>query len=101
MGLAERCLDPSESPRLEALTATPPEEEGASPGAGGYWAEAFQRLVATLRLRAAMREELWASTPGVPPNLRTRGGAPRAPLPAGCAGRLRTVRGWSRSSPRP
>ncbi|KOU39098.1 DUF5691 domain-containing protein [Streptomyces sp. WM6378] len=58
MGLAERCLDPSESPRLEALTATPPEDEGASPGAGGYWAEAFQRLVATLRLRAAMREEL-------------------------------------------
>ncbi|MGW2815178.1 DUF5691 domain-containing protein [Streptomyces sp. NPDC001415] len=58
MGLAERCLDPSEAARLEALTATPPEEEGASPGAGGYWAEAFQRLVATLRLRAAMREEL-------------------------------------------
>ncbi|MFI6049051.1 DUF5691 domain-containing protein [Streptomyces violascens] len=58
MGLAERCLDPSESLRLEALTATPPEGEGASPGAGGYWAEAFQRLVATLRLRAAMREEL-------------------------------------------
>ncbi|MET9363318.1 DUF5691 domain-containing protein [Streptomyces sp. NPDC006632] len=60
MGLAERCLDPSESPRLEALTATPPEEEGASPGAGGYWAEAFQRLVATLSLRAAMRRELGA-----------------------------------------
>ncbi|MFI6688637.1 DUF5691 domain-containing protein [Streptomyces sp. NPDC050485] len=58
MGLAERCLDPSESPRLEALTATPPESEGASPGAGGYWAEAFQRLAATLSLRAAMREEL-------------------------------------------
>ncbi|MGW2862663.1 DUF5691 domain-containing protein [Streptomyces sp. NPDC001205] len=58
MGLAERCLDPSESARLDALTATPPEEEGASPGAGGYWAEAFQRLVATLRLRGVMREEL-------------------------------------------
>ncbi|MFE9405452.1 DUF5691 domain-containing protein [Streptomyces sp. NPDC006530] len=58
MGLAERCLDPAESGRLEALTATPPEEEGASPGAGGYWAEAFQRLVATLGLRAAMRSEL-------------------------------------------
>ncbi|MEV5278731.1 DUF5691 domain-containing protein [Streptomyces sp. NPDC051994] len=58
MGLAERCLDPSESLRLEALTATPPESEGASPGAGGYWAEAFQRLAATLSLRAAMREEL-------------------------------------------
>ncbi|MFG2722279.1 DUF5691 domain-containing protein [Streptomyces sp. NPDC048416] len=60
MGLAERCLDPSEAPRLDALTATPPEEEGASPGAGGYWAEAFQRLVATLTLRSAMREELGA-----------------------------------------
>ncbi|MEU8966136.1 DUF5691 domain-containing protein [Streptomyces sp. NPDC048491] len=58
MGLAERCLDPAESPRLEALTATPPEREGASPGAGGYWAEAFQRLVATLRLRATLRAEL-------------------------------------------
>ncbi|MCX5385144.1 DUF5691 domain-containing protein [Streptomyces sp. NBC_00083] len=66
MGLAERCLDPAESPRLEALTATPPEEEGASPGAGGYWAEAFQRLVATLSLRAAMRDEL-AAHPGSSP----------------------------------
>ncbi|MEU5435297.1 DUF5691 domain-containing protein [Streptomyces sp. NPDC020719] len=58
MGLAERCLDPCEAVRLEALTATPPESEGASPGAGGYWAEAFQRLVGTLRLRGVMLAEL-------------------------------------------
>ncbi|WP_369383523.1 DUF5691 domain-containing protein [Streptomyces sp. cg36] len=58
MGLAERCLNPDEAPRLEALTAIPPEDEGASPGSGSYWAEAFQRLVGTLRLRAAMRAEL-------------------------------------------
>lgn len=57
MGLAERCLDPAETSRLDALTATPDEPENASPGAGGYWAEAFQRLTGTLRLRAAMREE--------------------------------------------
>ena len=58
MGLAERCLDPSEAARLDALTAIPDESENASPGAGGYWAESFQRLVGTLRLRAAMRAEL-------------------------------------------
>ncbi|MEU4483859.1 DUF5691 domain-containing protein [Streptomyces purpurascens] len=61
MGLAERCLDPSEAGRLDALLAVPDEPENASPGAGGYWAEAFQRLVTTLRLRAAMAEELSAS----------------------------------------
>ncbi|MEU2820968.1 DUF5691 domain-containing protein [Streptomyces bacillaris] len=60
MGLAERCLDPAEADRLEVLTATPDEREGASPGAGGYWSEAFQRLVSTLRLRAAMEAELTA-----------------------------------------
>ncbi|MFF0010544.1 DUF5691 domain-containing protein [Streptomyces sp. NPDC005374] len=60
MGLAERCLDPAEAGRLEGLMAVPDEGEDASPGAGGYWAEAFQRLVTTLRLRAAMREELEA-----------------------------------------
>ncbi|AWI30541.1 DUF5691 domain-containing protein [Streptomyces tirandamycinicus] len=60
MGLAERCLDPAEASRLEPLTATPDEPEGASPGAGGYWSEAFRRLVATLRLRAAMHAELSA-----------------------------------------
>ncbi|MEU2180050.1 DUF5691 domain-containing protein [Streptomyces thermolilacinus] len=58
MGLAERCLDPGEADRLEVLTAAYDEGENASPGAGGYWAEAFQRLVATLRLRAAMHTEL-------------------------------------------
>ncbi|MBD0423104.1 hypothetical protein H0H10_28770 [Streptomyces sp. TRM S81-3] len=60
MGLAERCLDPSEAGRLDGLLAIPDETEDASPGAGGYWAEAFQRLVTTLRLRAAMTEELGA-----------------------------------------
>ncbi|CAL9308827.1 hypothetical protein SUDANB135_04414 [Streptomyces sp. SudanB135_2055] len=60
MGLAERCLDPSEAGRLDGLLAIPDEPEDASPGAGGYWAEAFQRLVTTLRLRAAMTEELEA-----------------------------------------
>ncbi|MFI1442206.1 DUF5691 domain-containing protein [Streptomyces fructofermentans] len=58
MGLAERCLDPSEAVRLEALTAVPDEGENAAPGAGGYWAESFQRLVTTLRLRATMHQEL-------------------------------------------
>ncbi|WP_254667849.1 DUF5691 domain-containing protein [Streptomyces griseus] len=58
MGLAERCLNPAEADRLEVLTTTPDEPEGASPGAGGYWSEAFQRLVSTLRLRAAMDAEL-------------------------------------------
>ncbi|MFJ1644491.1 DUF5691 domain-containing protein [Streptomyces sp. NPDC088258] len=58
MGLAERCLDPAEAPRLELLTATPDEPEDASPGAGGYWSEAFRRLVSTLRLRSSMLAEL-------------------------------------------
>jgi len=58
MGLAERCLDPAEASRLDGLLAVPDESEDASPGAGGYWAEAFQRLVTTLRLRAAMADEL-------------------------------------------
>ncbi|WP_030952146.1 DUF5691 domain-containing protein, partial [Streptomyces sp. NRRL S-481] len=60
MGLAERCLDPSEAGRLDALLAVPDEPENASPGAGGYWAESFLRLSTTLRLRAAMTEELRA-----------------------------------------
>jgi Family of unknown function (DUF5691) len=64
MGLAERCLDPAEAARLDGLLAVPDESEDASPGAGGYWAEAFQRLVTTLRLRAAMAEEL--EEPGAP-----------------------------------
>ncbi|MGW3587350.1 DUF5691 domain-containing protein [Streptomyces fungicidicus] len=61
-GLAERCLDPSEAGRLDALLAIPDEPENASPGAGGYWSEAFQRLVTTLRLRAAMLRELAPAT---------------------------------------
>ncbi|WP_329272319.1 DUF5691 domain-containing protein [Streptomyces sp. NBC_01451] len=60
MGLAERCLDPSEAGRLDGLLAIPDEGKDASPGAGSYWAEAFQRLVGTLRLRATMEEELTA-----------------------------------------
>ncbi|MEV5612860.1 DUF5691 domain-containing protein [Streptomyces sp. NPDC052225] len=69
MGLAERCLDPEEAVRLEGLTATVEDPQDAAPGAGGYWAEAFQRLVGTLRLRKAMRDELTphATTPTPPP----------------------------------
>ncbi|WP_330348539.1 DUF5691 domain-containing protein [Streptomyces sp. NBC_00582] len=63
MGLAERCLDPSEASRLDALLAVPDEPEDASPGAGGYWAEAFQRLGTTLRLRAVMAQELGDAPP--------------------------------------
>ncbi|MER5308301.1 DUF5691 domain-containing protein [Streptomyces sp. NPDC002773] len=70
MGLAERCLAPEAARQLEALTARPDEAEDTSPGAGGYWSEAFQRLVSTLRLRAAMRAEL--TEPPAPPG-------PRAP----------------------
>ncbi|MFE0734046.1 DUF5691 domain-containing protein [Streptomyces sp. NPDC058855] len=58
MGLAERSLAPDATRHLEALTALPAEADDLSPGAGGYWSEAFQRLMATLRLRAAMRAEL-------------------------------------------
>ncbi|OKI09942.1 hypothetical protein A6A06_04785 [Streptomyces sp. CB02923] len=58
MGLAERCLDPDAADRLAMLTATPDEPADGSPGAVGYWSEAFQRLVSTLRLRATMRAEL-------------------------------------------
>ncbi|MGW5280878.1 DUF5691 domain-containing protein [Streptomyces collinus] len=73
MGVAERCLDPAEATRLEGLLTLPDEREDASPGAGGYWAEAFQRLTATLRLRAAMAAELRPETPS----------RPGSPLPSG------------------
>ncbi|MFD9326688.1 DUF5691 domain-containing protein [Streptomyces sp. NPDC060065] len=63
MGLAERCLDPAEAVRLEGLTGIPEEPENAAPGAGSYWAEAFQRLVTTLRLRATMTKELTPPQP--------------------------------------
>ncbi len=66
MGLAERCLDPAEAVRLDALLALPDEREDASPGAAGYWAEAFRRLVTTLRLRAAMTTELDDTAPPPP-----------------------------------
>ncbi|MFE9766991.1 DUF5691 domain-containing protein [Streptomyces sp. NPDC005808] len=62
MGLAERCLDPAEAVRLEALTGVPDEPEHAAPGAGSYWSEAFQRLVTTLRLRTTMTKELTPPT---------------------------------------
>nr|WP_202447518.1 DUF5691 domain-containing protein [Streptomyces sp. SID5468] len=58
MGLAERCLDPAQANRLTPLTATPEDPPDGSPGATAYWTEAFQRLVSTLRLRAAMLSEL-------------------------------------------
>ncbi len=63
MGLAERCLAPEAAQQLESLTARPEEAEDISPGAGGYWSEAFQRLVSTLRLREAMRAELTEPAP--------------------------------------
>ncbi|MEU6892818.1 DUF5691 domain-containing protein [Streptomyces sp. NPDC046557] len=61
MGLAERCLDPADASRLEALTRAPGDlAEPAEPAAGAaaYWEEAFQRLASTLHLRAAMLAEL-------------------------------------------
>ncbi|MFF3803656.1 DUF5691 domain-containing protein [Streptomyces sp. NPDC002032] len=58
MGLAERCLDPAEAARLATLTAIAEPPCDAAPGADAYWAEAFQRLVSTLRLRATMLAEL-------------------------------------------
>ncbi|MFI7101135.1 DUF5691 domain-containing protein [Streptomyces sp. NPDC050161] len=70
MGLAERCLDPAAADRLDMLTAVTDEPEGASPGSVGYWSEAFQRLVGTLRLRATMHAELAA-----PARLAASGGA--------------------------
>jgi len=64
MGLAERCLNPAEADRLDVLTTPHDESEDASPGANGYWSEAFQRLVSTLRLRAVMESELISGGPG-------------------------------------
>lgn len=58
MGLAERCLSPTAARPLASLAAAAPEAEDASPGAGAYWSEAFQRLVATLDLRARLHAEL-------------------------------------------
>ncbi|MDF9815128.1 DUF5691 domain-containing protein [Streptomyces sp. SPB162] len=66
MGLAERCLDPAEADRLTALTAVTEEPDDGSPGAAGYWAEAFQRLVSTLHLRCVMLAELDPQAPSPP-----------------------------------
>ncbi|MFJ1863654.1 DUF5691 domain-containing protein [Streptomyces sp. NPDC088097] len=68
MGLAERCLDPAEAARLEALTTTveDPGEPAGTGGAASYWAEAFARLVATLRLRATMLAELTPPATPIP-----------------------------------
>ncbi|MGX2996836.1 DUF5691 domain-containing protein [Streptomyces sp. JNUCC 64] len=82
MGLAERCLDPDEGERLAeltGLTATPDEPEDAAPGAGGYWAESFQRLAGTLRLRAVMLSELAPGPPATAPRPPVR--PPRPPAP--------------------
>ncbi|MEW1721177.1 DUF5691 domain-containing protein [Streptomyces sp. NPDC093109] len=67
MGLAERCLDPVEADRLALLTAAPDQPEDARHGADGYWSEAFQRLAATLRLRATLLTELAGPDGPVPP----------------------------------
>ncbi|WP_370656902.1 DUF5691 domain-containing protein [Streptomyces sp. NBS 14/10] len=90
MGLAERCLDPDQADRLEVLTAISDEPADGSPGAGGYWSEAFQRLVGTLRLRAAMRRELQppagtAPTGPAPTHPAATGPAPTGPAPIGPA----------------
>ncbi|MCL2732226.1 MAG: DUF5691 domain-containing protein [Actinomycetia bacterium] len=77
MGLAERCLDPDAADQVAALTAAAEEPRDGSPGAGTYWAEAFQRLTGTLRLRAVMLAELR----GMP----IPGGGTQA-APAGAAG---------------
>ncbi|CAL9504014.1 hypothetical protein SUDANB106_03522 [Streptomyces sp. enrichment culture] len=74
LGLAERCLDPGGADRLAPLAAVPDEPEDGSPGAGGYWAEAFQRLVATLRLRATMLAELEPPGDGGPAEGRAAAG---------------------------
>ncbi|EFG65195.1 conserved hypothetical protein [Streptomyces sp. SPB074] len=58
MGLAERCLDPAEASHLEKLVGSFEENEDSKPAAGLYWTDVFHRLLATLRLRAEMREEL-------------------------------------------
>ncbi|MFB9583990.1 DUF5691 domain-containing protein [Streptomyces goshikiensis] len=58
MGLAERCLDPAVAGALAEADADAAADADADAGAGAYWAEAFQRLSATLRLRATMLTEL-------------------------------------------
>ncbi|MFE7608726.1 DUF5691 domain-containing protein [Streptomyces celluloflavus] len=85
MGLAERCLDPAAADRLDMLTALTDDPEGAAPGSVGYWSETFQRLVATLRLRATMLAELAPARPAQPdrPDHPAAPGRPIAPEPEG------------------
>ncbi|MFD7919100.1 DUF5691 domain-containing protein [Streptomyces sp. NPDC059740] len=66
MGLAERCLAPEAADHLRSLTAIPEPAPDTVPGAGGYWSEAFQRLVSTLELRALMAAELDGAADGGP-----------------------------------
>ncbi|WP_438873682.1 DUF5691 domain-containing protein, partial [Streptomyces alkaliterrae] len=77
LGLAERCLDPAQADRLAPLAARPDEPEDAAPGAAGYWSDAFDRLVCTLRIRAEMRAEMGAEM---------HAGPPRAERPADAQG---------------
>ncbi|MFF3521851.1 DUF5691 domain-containing protein [Streptomyces albidoflavus] len=59
MGLAERCLDPAEAPRLDTLTQPdPPVADPPANSTTAYWTDAFARLTGTLRLREAMHAEL-------------------------------------------
>ncbi|MFE1342961.1 DUF5691 domain-containing protein [Streptomyces sp. NPDC058757] len=67
MGLAERCLSPAAARRLAAPAAAAPGTEDIAPGADAYWSEAFQRLAATLDLRARMRAELDGTPTGTTP----------------------------------
>ncbi|MGW5936886.1 DUF5691 domain-containing protein [Streptomyces celluloflavus] len=85
MGLAERCLDPAAADRLDMLTALTDDPEGAAPGSVGYWSETFQRLVATLRLRATMLTELAPARPAQPdrPDHPAAPGRPITPEPEG------------------
>jgi hypothetical protein len=87
MGLAERCLDPAAADRLDMLTTLTDDPEDAAPGSVGYWSETFQRLVATLRLRATMLTEL-APSPTAPaqpdrPGHPATPDRPTAPEPEG------------------
>ncbi|MEL7989925.1 DUF5691 domain-containing protein [Streptomyces albidoflavus] len=59
MGLAERCLDPAEAPRLATLAQPdPPVADPPANSTTAYWTDAFARLTGTLRLREAMHAEL-------------------------------------------
>jgi hypothetical protein len=89
MGLAERCLDPVAAEQLALLGAAAGVPPDGAPGAGAYWAEAFQRLTGTLRLRALMLTELRGPAPapggrGDQENRRNPPGpAPEGAAPAG------------------